>query len=129
MSPDHPQRRQKRTRKIVGKVNLPGTLCPQCGKRFVPTPGMQNVSCCVAHPPGSCCHYSETEVGVARVEAPSSVTHLPFTGHSNTATVTPYPYLALNDHARPVPRPPTRWTRFRSWLADRCAALARWLRP
>lgn len=36
--------------------------CPGCGKWYVPTPGMENVSCCVAHGPGSCCHYSETEV-------------------------------------------------------------------
>ena len=36
-------------------------LCLQCGRWFVPTLGMENVSCCVAHG-GSCCHYSETEV-------------------------------------------------------------------
>lgn len=38
------------------------SLCPGCGKWFVPTPGMENTSCCVAHGPGSCCHYSETEI-------------------------------------------------------------------
>jgi len=37
-------------------------LCQGCGKWFVPTPGMENVSCCVMHGPGSCCHYSETEI-------------------------------------------------------------------
>lgn len=36
--------------------------CPGCGDWYVPTPGMENTSCCVAHGPGSCCHYSETKV-------------------------------------------------------------------
>lgn len=36
--------------------------CPGCDKWFVPTPGMEGVSCCVAHGPGTCCHFSETEV-------------------------------------------------------------------
>lgn len=36
--------------------------CPGCHKWYVPTPGMENVSCCVAHGPGTCCHYSETEI-------------------------------------------------------------------
>lgn len=38
------------------------TKCPGCGKWHIPTPSMEMVSCCVLHPPGSCCHYSETEV-------------------------------------------------------------------
>lgn len=38
------------------------TKCPGCDKWYVTTPGMENTSCCVAHGPGSCCHYSETEV-------------------------------------------------------------------
>ena len=36
--------------------------CRGCGKWYVPTEGMENVSCTVLHGPGSCCHYSETEV-------------------------------------------------------------------
>lgn len=34
--------------------------CPGCGKWFIsPRVGM---SCLVLHPPGTCCHYGETEV-------------------------------------------------------------------
>ena len=36
--------------------------CAGCGKWFEPIPEMQNVSCCVMHPPGTCCHYTEREV-------------------------------------------------------------------
>ena len=36
--------------------------CPGCEKWFVLNPAMANVSCCVLHGPGSCCHFSETEV-------------------------------------------------------------------
>jgi hypothetical protein len=36
--------------------------CRACHRWFVPKPGWEMVSCCVMHPPGSCCHYSETEV-------------------------------------------------------------------
>ena len=76
MSPDHPQRRPKRTRKIVGK------------------------------PP------------VMPDDEPMTITlnGVTMTGSNGYEWTT-----ALDD------RP--RWTRFRSWLADRCAALARWLRP
>ena len=38
------------------------TKCPGCAKWYVPNPARANVSCCVMHYPGSCCHYSETEV-------------------------------------------------------------------
>lgn len=32
--------------------------CRGCRKWFLPV----GVSCCMAHPPGTCCHYGETEV-------------------------------------------------------------------
>jgi len=32
--------------------------CQGCGKQYI----QGNVSCCVAHPPGTCCHYGETPV-------------------------------------------------------------------
>ena len=32
--------------------------CPNCKKFFIPS----NFSCAVAHAPGDCCHYMETEV-------------------------------------------------------------------
>lgn len=36
--------------------------CPGCGKWYVRNPAMEGVSCCLYHSPGSCCHFSETEV-------------------------------------------------------------------
>lgn len=33
--------------------------CPRCRAWFVPG----NMSCLVAHPPGTCCHYGERPVG------------------------------------------------------------------
>ena len=32
--------------------------CPGCKKWFMPG----NYSCCVLHAPGTCCHYSDTEI-------------------------------------------------------------------
>lgn len=32
--------------------------CPRCKAWFL----RGNVSCCVAHAPGTCCHYGETQV-------------------------------------------------------------------
>lgn len=32
--------------------------CPNCKKFYIPS----NFSCAVAHGPGDCCHYMETEV-------------------------------------------------------------------
>ena len=52
---------------IIEKREPVPEKCPGCGDWYVPTPGMENVSCCVAHGPGSCCHFSET-----KVEAPST---------------------------------------------------------
>lgn len=46
----------------VKQERIQPSRCPGCGDWYVPTPGMENVSCCVMHPPGSCCHYSETRV-------------------------------------------------------------------
>jgi hypothetical protein len=37
-------------------------VCPICGKRFRTGPGGTIVSCAVIHPPGTCCHYGQTEV-------------------------------------------------------------------
>ena len=31
--------------------------CPQCGQTYVQ--GSSTMSCCVAHSPGSCCHYTD----------------------------------------------------------------------
>lgn len=42
--------------------------CPRCERWFVPNPARQNVSCCVAHGPNDCCHYSETEVPAPNAE-------------------------------------------------------------
>lgn len=44
--------------------------CPGCRRWFVPTPGMGMTSCTVFHGPGSCCHYSETEVPAPLPETP-----------------------------------------------------------
>lgn len=38
------------------------THCNTCNKMYTPVKGMENVSCCVMHGEGSCCHYSEREV-------------------------------------------------------------------
>ena len=85
VSPDHPQRRQKRTRKIVGKPSLP----PSSPK--------------LPDPPSLMWPYLPPPLSAQ-------------------------PYRVLYDSA-PPPRNTGRLTRIRSWLADRCAALARWLRP
>lgn len=37
--------------------------CQGCGGRF--QRGL--ISCCVAHPPGTCCHYGEERVQVAEI--------------------------------------------------------------
>lgn len=44
--------------------------CPQCRRWFVPTVGMENISCTVMHG-GSCCHFSETEVPYPNPTPPS----------------------------------------------------------
>jgi len=36
--------------------------CPMCDGLYRRNPKMENVSCCVLHPPGSCCHYSDIPV-------------------------------------------------------------------
>jgi hypothetical protein len=38
--------------------------CATCCGVYLPQKGPAILSCCVAHPPGSCCHYMETPVEV-----------------------------------------------------------------
>jgi hypothetical protein len=33
--------------------------CAKCGNTYRSTTGSRTTSCCVIHPPGSCCHYME----------------------------------------------------------------------
>lgn len=35
-------------------------LCPVCNKRYVS--GSGNISCCVMHAPGDCCHFNDREI-------------------------------------------------------------------
>lgn len=57
--------------KLVEQESKP-FQCPGCKDWYVPNPAMRNVSCCVYHGPGTCCHYSET-----RVPTPPSLSVLP----------------------------------------------------
>jgi hypothetical protein len=41
------------------KVEPVPEKCPGCGKWHI---RVQNISCCVMHPPGTCCHMGEQEV-------------------------------------------------------------------
>lgn len=41
------------------KVEERSYTCPGCGGRFFPL----GFSCCVLHPPGTCCHYGERREG------------------------------------------------------------------
>jgi hypothetical protein len=52
---------RKSTGQDAGEVEKP-TQCKKCLGWFVQIPGMENVSCCVAHSHGDCCHYSEKKV-------------------------------------------------------------------
>lgn len=36
--------------------------CPICKGLFRNNPKKANANCCVLHPPGSCCHYSDIPV-------------------------------------------------------------------
>jgi hypothetical protein len=40
----------------------PKTFCRKCDKWYRVRKGMENMSCCVMHAPGSCCHYNEEVV-------------------------------------------------------------------
>jgi hypothetical protein len=42
--------------------------CGICGNLYAYNPRYR-VSCCVAHPPGTCCHYGETLVAEEPVES------------------------------------------------------------
>ena len=39
-------------------------LCSKCGKNYRTPDYEVTTSCLVLHPPGTCCHYHETEVKV-----------------------------------------------------------------
>ena len=46
------------------------TKCPGCERWYVPNPKKAHESCCVMHFPGSCCHFSDTEVPAPQEETP-----------------------------------------------------------
>ena len=63
--------------------------CPQCRRWFVPTVGMENISCTVMHG-GSCCHYSETEVPAPNLTPPSGAQAPALPVDAITGTVVAY---------------------------------------
>jgi hypothetical protein len=46
----------------IEKATPRAEKCPGCGDWYLPQRGPVTVSCCVIHPPGSCCHMGETKV-------------------------------------------------------------------
>lgn len=64
--------------------NVAPYWCPNCAAWYLPQCGPLVSSCCVIHPPGSCCHHGETKL-VAEGSQPQPV----FVPWNQTITATP----------------------------------------
>lgn len=42
--------------------------CSVCGNCYYENPAKMNLSCCVIHSPGSCCHYSDLAISEGNIK-------------------------------------------------------------